>query len=141
MANTDQLFDELEGVRRTYGGIIYPHRLVEFAEDPNTAWHQKFEWDNEKAGHQHRLWQARHFIKAMVDVVDTQDGGLEYKVYVNLEADGKHGGYRSVREVFADDELREQLLDQAKRDMTRWRDKYKNLQELSAVFAAVDAIA
>jgi hypothetical protein len=114
---------------------------VEFAKNPDTAWHIKFQWDNEKAGHEHRLQQARHFIKVFVDVEDVGGSALEYQVYVSLESDRKTGGYRATREVLSDEDLKNQLLMQAKRDMLYWKNRYRTLEVLAPVFRAIEAIA
>jgi hypothetical protein len=62
----EQILKELEHIRKQGKGILYPDAVVEFATNEETALHPKFEWDNNIAGHEYRLWQARHLIKIVV---------------------------------------------------------------------------
>lgn len=41
---------------------LSPENVVKAARSPNCVFHDYFEWDNSKAAHQHRLYQARKFI-------------------------------------------------------------------------------
>lgn len=53
---------------------IDPEEVVAFAAHPETALHSKFEWDDAKAGHQYRIWQARQMLRVFVTVIDPGDG-------------------------------------------------------------------
>ena len=57
----DDLSSELEKLDEQDG--ITPEAVVGVASDPNNILHAHFEWDDAKAGHAHRLQQARHLIK------------------------------------------------------------------------------
>ena len=137
-ADLDLIKEELEVVRANGGGMLYPSAIVVFAQDDATELHKRFNWDNDSAGHQHRLWQARHLIKVIVDVYGSDGDTVEVPVYVSLSSDRKSTGYRSMREVYAEDELRLILLADAKREMQRFTNKYKLLKELENVFRAMN---
>lgn len=47
------------------GGTLTPEKIVEDAQDPDSPLHEEFEWDDEKAAHQHRLMQARTLIRTI----------------------------------------------------------------------------
>jgi len=122
-------------------GLLVPEEVVKFAKSPKTALHTQFEWDQTRAAHQHRLWQARHIIRVVV----TFEASLQkdIPVWVSLESDRKRpgGGYRTRDAVMSDVETRTELLQQALKELTRVREKYEMLSELAGVFAAIDAAA
>jgi hypothetical protein len=115
---------ELRRIAKSHGGVLNPHDVVEFARNEKTALHSKFTWDDAKAGHEYRLWQARQVIRVNVEVLE---GSKEpVKVFVSLRSDRGVNGYR--------------LLQQAKDEADAWRVKYRRLIELVPVFEAMDRV-
>lgn len=57
----------LAELRRINGknGNLTPEAVVEDATPESATLHPCFEWDNQKAGHEYRLGQARHLIRAV----------------------------------------------------------------------------
>jgi hypothetical protein len=133
-----KIVQELEIVRERCGGVLKAESVVEFARDPNTALHDRFEWDDTEAARQHRIWQARELIRVSVTVLPNTT--QQTRAYVSLQSDREAvgGGYRPIADVLSDTERREELLMMALGDMRRWRDKYRHLTELSKVFEAID---
>lgn len=119
--------DELAQIERDNGGLLRPEDVVEFAKNPKTALHSKFEWDDTKAGHAYRLEQARGIIR----VVITYEPGTDappIRKWVSLASDRKAGnGYREVGTVMADEAKRNELLSEARREMRHFRKKYESL--------------
>lgn len=134
-----KLTDELRRIAEAGGGILKPELVVEAAMPEDSILHDRFEWDDGVAGHQHRLWQARQLISVMVEKVKQ----TEERVYVSLKSDRAlpGGGYRLMVDVMSDEELRQQLLQEALDDAELFRKKYARLQELAGVFAAIDEAA
>ncbi len=134
----DVIREELMSIAEEHGGMLRPADVVEFARDPGTALHSKFTWDDGEAAEQYRLWQARRVIRCSVVVIPEKQ--QEYKAFVSLTPDrnGITGGYRSIRSVVSNRDLREQLLEDAIREMKVFRRKYAQLKELSEVFSAMD---
>jgi len=152
--------EELELIRTINGGLLDPAEVVEYAKNPDTLLHNKFEWDDSKAAYAHRLQQARMIIRLKLTVVDTKtedpgnvfvkylDGNddkqeMTIRSFVSLTSDryGEKNGYRTIQDVMADIELRGQLLADAKKDMIVFKRKYGLLNELAGVFAAMDKVA
>jgi hypothetical protein len=125
---------EMEALSRK--GLLRPDDVVEFARDKRTALHKKFTWDDTKAAHEFRLWQAREMIQVLVEVQPCT--GKSYRAYVSLVDDRKKGGggYRTLVSVLSDATLRKKLLAEALIDFDRWAEKYEGLKELAAIFAA-----
>jgi hypothetical protein len=63
----DQILKELEEIEKKHG-ILKPEHVVKFAENPRTALHEKFTWDDSEAAQRWRLhegllllWRERLF--------------------------------------------------------------------------------
>jgi len=130
--------DELELIRKSNGGLLDPEKVVEFAKDETTSLHSRFEWDDTEAARQYRVWQARQIIRVHVTVVGTADSE-PVRAYVSLEPDRGKGGYRAIDDVLSDEDMRSQLLSQARRDMNVFAAKYRALKEIRPVIDAIEA--
>jgi len=140
MNTVAQIDKELERIRKRNGGILQPEQVVEFAKNPKTALHSRFEWDNSLAAQQYRLWQARVIIRVRIRVEPRI--GEETKTYVSLVSDRKQpgGGYRTQVDVLRDDELREELLQQALREAETFARKYAQIERLAPIFEAISKV-
>lgn len=101
--------DELEAVRASNpNGELVPEEVVDFASNPNTALHSRFEWDDSKAGHLFRLQQARSVIRVHVAVVDNSGSGdVVTTKFVSLsDHRGGTAGYQPRVTVLSDEEKR-----------------------------------
>ena len=151
--------DELRFIQTNNNGTLQPHHVVEYAKDPETLLHDKFEWEDSKAAHQYRLWQARKVISLELVIVDSNPGGSgrvfldvntidiepgkSTRAFISLSIDRKgetKNGYRSIEDVVSDNELRQEMLNDARRDMNLFRRKYNMLKELSDVFNEMDKV-
>lgn len=139
----ETISDELESIRRSNNGLLDPVLVVDYARDENTLLHNKFEWDDTVAGDQYRIWQARRIIRLELTVIGNTKGNGQMRTYVSLIADRRsenERGYRSLIEVLSDEELKLQLLEEAKADMLLFKRKYRMLVELAEVFEAMDRV-
>jgi len=133
--------EELELVASRHGGILRAEDVVEFARNPETELHKHFEWDDSKAAHEYRLWQARQVIRVYATIIPNENVG-EVRAYVSLYPDRTQpgGGYRPLAVVLSDDQLREQLLRQALKEADTWRHKYQQLERLAPIFKALEQV-
>jgi len=128
---------ELEKIRERHGGVLRPADVVQYAANNRASvLHSKFEWDDERAGYEYRLWQAREIIRVVVRHEEKIEKPV--RVYVSLREDRTEegGGYRTLVDVMSNAALRQRLLEQAFDDFTRWQQKYRTLKELEPIFAA-----
>jgi|TARA_Y100000310_G_scaffold223798_1_gene225671 hypothetical protein len=131
--------EELAEIREK--GLLRAEDVVAYAQDEDTLLHERFEWDDTVAAHQHRLWQARQLIVEVTIVPRPETGPTQ--AYVSLTTDrnnGEGGGYRTIVDVMSDEELRTTLLNDAKTEAGKWRKKYSGLKELFSVFYAIDKL-
>jgi hypothetical protein len=129
---------ELERLRNLRGGIITPEQVVAAAKPRSSPLHLAFTWDDGEAAHQWRLEQARHLLRVYVTVIDDGKQELQTRMFVSLSSDRRgEGGYRAITDVLGNAAMRKQLLEDARTDMMRFRQKYAGLVELSNVFESM----
>jgi hypothetical protein len=141
MSKKDQVELELEQVAaRDAEGLLRPAAVIEFASDPKTALHSKFEWDDTEAAHQYRLEQARSLIRCYIKIVEGEKPE-KMRAFVSLTTDRREGGgYRALATVLSNDEMRRRLLADAYVLMRSFMVKYGNLRELSDVIEAMNRV-
>lgn len=111
--------------------LLKPVAVVETATDPANALHPYFEWNDDVAGHQYRVNQARALIRT-VYILPPPETSQPQLVYVSLLPDRSKpgGGYRTVAEVLVDDILREEMLQTCLMGLRAWMWRYRQFQEL-----------
>lgn len=119
-------------------GILNPEDVIEAARSVRSPIHNCFEWDDNEAAHEFRLWQARHLIGTVVKIISVNGKREPVRVFVSLKPD-RGAGYRELSNVIAMRETREQLLDDALAELQVFKQKYRQLSELSEVFKAIHA--
>lgn len=140
MTKDDQIKKELLKIQKANRGILKPDDVVEFARDSNTALHSRFQWDDTKAAHEYRLWQAREIIRVVVIMLPNHN--METRAFVSLQSDRNKpgGGYRGTVSVMKSPDTRMELLGQALREHRAWEQKYIHLSELADVFKAAERV-
>jgi hypothetical protein len=133
---------ELERIRKRHGGVLRPVDVVETARDPENILHPRFEWDDEKAGEQYRLLQARQLIRVSVVVLDNGDDEpvKAYWSYQEERYNRAGGGYTAMVDILRDEERYALMLEEAKNELSIFRQKYKQLKELASVIGEIDKL-
>jgi hypothetical protein len=137
------IVDELKRLAEQNGGDLKPKAVVTAARHEDSPLHNQFDWEDSAAADKWRLHQARQLINAVVSYEKLGDGTeVAVRVFVSLTPDreAEDGGYRVVSTVMSDADLRRQLLADALAEMKRFQAKYRDLHELSKVFAALDEV-
>ena len=139
MKKFDSVKDELIYLANKYDLTLSPQKVVDFAKNENTHLHSKFEWDDKKAGHAYRVWQARQIIALEFAVIKRNDIEMgPVRLFVSLKDDRKRdGGYRLITNVIDDEVLRKRMVEEALNEFIRVRDRYRTLNELNDVFEAI----
>jgi hypothetical protein len=126
-------------LKRKRGGILMKEEVLAFAENPETALHSCFEWDDTVGGAQYRLIQAAQIVALTVDVIIENRPAV--RAFVSLSSDRTAGGgFRRMRDVLDDDALRAVLLEDALAELRLHQDKYRELTELAKVWQAAEAV-
>lgn len=132
---------ELRKLADQNDGLLTPETVVEAARSPKSPLHQQFTWDDNKAAHEYRLWQARTLLRVTVEYLPTVKQNV--RVFVSLTPDREEtsGGYRPLVEVLSDADQRKQLLADALAELQYFQKKYAMLKELAGVWREVRKLA
>jgi hypothetical protein len=135
------LGEHLEQLRVARGGDISPHDLVQEARDNDSVLHPFFTWDERKAAHEHRLWQARQLLGSIeVAYRVTDDAPTQaVRAFVNVNSD-EGRSYTSMVEAMSDTQRRAIILTAALDELEAFQRKYQHLQEFASLFAAARTI-
>jgi hypothetical protein len=123
-------------------GEVTAQHVVDDAAPRHSPLHAAFEWDNRKAGEAWRLAQAGHLLRALRvvdDAVDRLNRPQRYLIAVRpAEARPvRWKAYVPLREALEDPERRVEVFQRALRELAAFEAKYRELQELDAVWTAV----
>ena len=114
---------------------LSPETLLDANRDENAPLHGEFEWDDAVAAEEYRLNQASGIIRNIIRItVETEE-----KNYVRafVPTGERKQAYVSIATALTNEQWRKNLLEQAKRDMKSFSDKYRNITELSDVLTAM----
>jgi ribosomal protein S20 len=106
--NDHEAIEELDELSRE--DALTPEGIVEKADDETSALHKYFEWDNAKAGHAHRIMQARQLVRVIYLEREQANGTPDRPIpaFVSLP-DDREGGYRATKEVLNNQVFRAKL--------------------------------
>jgi len=133
---SDRIKAQLLSIRSKEDGMIHARDVVAWADSHRESdLGRKFEWDNDKAAYEYRLYQARRLI--MIHIVDEEH---EPQI-VNLKWDRpRGGGYRMVDEVLDDLTFSRRMYLDAKAELLRVRSRYERVRELVSVWEELDRV-
>lgn len=136
MVSHEIVKNELRRIAKINNGLLRCEDVVETAKDTNSPLHTLFEWDNNVAGAEYRLWQARQIIRVTVDYHPVTNKPFE--VFVSLSSDRNvGGGYRELVSVMYDENQRNILLIDALVEMNRFIRKYESIKELADIISGM----
>lgn len=134
----DQLKKQLLKIQKCNGGSLSPVAVVDAARAADHPLHDRFEWDDTKAGEAYRIEQARRMIRAVVTVVNAAGAEIETRAFVALSTTkGTPEPYISITAVTSSKDLMEVLLDDARRDAESFAAKYAILKKCKPVVTAM----
>jgi hypothetical protein len=127
---------ELTKIEEENGGLT-PRMVVVEATNPRSPLHSQFEWDDTVAAINHRDEQARRLIRNIMVHVTIDDEVQDIRLFLNVSQDKKRS-YRNISYVANDDDLKNQVVEQAHVELERWRNKWGQYRQLRDL---VDSIA
>ena len=139
--SANEVGTHIEMLRQQQKGELQPKDVVEDARNPNSPLHSYFEWNDGAAADAYRLHQARGLIRAVVAVyVRDEQPAIRTKAFVHIpEPSAPH--YRSAADAMSTAKTRDLVLQRAWRDLQAWRQRYREIKELSAIFQVIDDVA
>lgn len=124
-------------------GKVTPEAVVEAARSATSPLHSHFQWNNDKAAGEYRLWQARQLIAVVVFERAPNDMQRSFTSVV-LEKETPSGevvaerAYIETKKALEDPKLRQQILDEAIKEAKHWSCKYRHFEELAEIVRAID---
>lgn len=124
---------------------LTPEAVITTARDTDNPLHACFEWNNEKAGEEYRLQQARKIIQCVTVVKQIDNKNVSVRAFVNLkqDADGNlthnpfnikgKSYYVSMDDAMNNDFTKAYTVEKAIIELNIWTEKYKNLKLLSSL--------
>ena len=93
-------------IYHSYGGVK-PSTLVDAARPTDSPAHNAFEWKDDVAGEQYRLWQARQWIRRVEIIVDDRPERMVNVPLIKsefIESDDREGIYKPISIVAANED-------------------------------------
>jgi hypothetical protein len=129
---------EIERIKKEKGKLTAKILLQE-AEDKNNPLHSYFEWDDKEGAHQWRLHKARCLINVITFSLKTNKNDKEVYAYELIKTNS-HKEYKHVCEILSNKMWKEQITNQAVREISYWRQKYEIYAEFSPIVKEIKRI-
>ena len=127
--------EELERIRNKYGELSACD-IVEESQNENAVLHNCFEWRDDIAAQKYREHQAQELIRnIVVEAVQDKEVNPPIRAYVKIQGD-----YKPIQEVVTIKDYREEMLNNAFKELKTFKEKYQSLSELSDLFSYIDTI-
>jgi len=134
---------ELDLIASVHGGKLRDRDVVQYARNPDTALHARFNWNIKEAAYEHWLSQARELIRVRVTLLPRDESGEEMvrvRTYMSLTTERGEGKYRRTVDILRSESLRKQMLEDALDELKAFRYKYATLSELDKVHAEIEKL-
>lgn len=115
--------------------------VVRAAQPSHSPIHRDFEWNDEIAGHQYRLEQARKIIRSIM-VVYTNGKSTEptraFHHVVIAQDEVRRSAYVPAAVVWETPDYASQVIENARRELETWSIRYREYESLAKAAALVD---
>lgn len=132
---------EFEAIERENGELTR-EAVVDRARPENAPLHPLFQWDDAVAAEEYRKEQAHKLICNLVIVKarnEPEKPPITYRAFVNTnESSTTRGRYMNIQAVTENPETHRILLENAKRELRTFMQKYETLQELTELMTIID---
>jgi hypothetical protein len=145
--NTSDVYAELERIANANHGQLTPEAVLRNAQAQTSPIHDYFTWNDTEAGKKLRLLEASMLIRSVKVSVEMhdQDKPLRARAFVNVSSNERDeddkagpGVYVPLNVALKVPDYRDQMLENAARELASFRQKYAILSELSEVFEAAN---
>lgn len=134
--------EELERIMAKNDGRLTPAMVVAESRNEGSVLYNCFEWDDTIAAEKHREHQAQYIIVQLVVEENKKDSDEKIRVRALVSIDEEEDGcfYTTIQGAMSDPAMRQCVLDKALKDLRDWKHKYKDLQEFTKVFDAIESV-
>ncbi len=113
-------------------GFVERDAVVAAAEDAKSPLHTCFEWDDERAAKMQRHRHAKNLVQNLVIKKRGSSAKIKAFVFVNPKAHSKRV-IMTLERAMKIPTMREQVVQQAYRELRKWADRYSAYAELKDV--------
>lgn len=125
--------ERLEALHGEHGERLTPRVVVDDARVSDSPLHDCFEWDNVRAGELYREAQARAVIRSIRIETVGAGGTSMRRAFVNIVeqvGEDRQHSYVPVSKVLSSEDMRKQLLSQARSELRAFKKRYLEIVEL-----------
>lgn len=114
-------------------GELTPALVVDEARPEDHPLHNRFEWDDAKAGEAWRREQAAQLIRSVkIIYAKTRKGPKDVRAYTAVRGEQSHqANYMPTEEALADDFTRQLILRDMKREWQAFKRRYEHMAEFA----------
>lgn len=138
---------EIVALAETHGHIT-PEIVLAAATPPTSPLHRFFDWNDGEAAQKYRLLQAATMIRRIkVTVTGGDEQNVRVRAFVNVKEEipddeedepVSKGIYIPIQTAIEIPCYKSQMIEQCKRDIEAFRNKYRGLQEAAKIIEAMD---
>lgn len=130
----------LQELADMHGGRLNAETVVEAAKSPKSPIHREFEWNDGAAAWAYREEQARHLIRSIVIIRDSEPEVRAFHCVKFVEDEMERSFYLPLNQVLTNRELLEQVLEEALSYLEWFKKKFECLKELGKIHQAIDVV-
>lgn len=136
--------EAIKQLAEKHKGEITPEIVVQEARKKRSPLHPYFEWNESEAAEKYRLLQAGYLIRRIKVTYDVSENKtVRVRAYVNVrdteqEEPATNGIYVPIETALTVASYRDQLLDQCRRDVRAFQQKYSSLAEAQSIIDAMN---
>lgn len=136
-----QAGEHLEAMEKAHGHVT-AQMVLDDSRPEEAVLHPCFEWDDEVAAEKWRKQEARELIGNLVIVhlIKQEEEGpkeVQVRAFSNVQRQNEGAVYRSTITAMHEDESRDRILENARREMEIYARKYKDLVDIVKLAAEV----
>ncbi len=138
----------------TTKGYVTPEKIVDDAKNEKSPLHSFFEWDDSAAAAQYRLDQARFLLRSIM-IIPGKEIKTPVRAFYCVHASDVPASlpdneksistdpasrvvYATIKKVFNDADLSQQVVDQALSELKSWQNRYRQYKQLASLNNIID---
>jgi hypothetical protein len=137
---TPEVIDEIIEIQKDKG--LTAETILDEAKKKSSPLHNFFDWDNTTAGEKWRLQQARILINEIKVIVNSKERYAFENVRITVcdQPEETTREYKPIMEILSKEEYRTQVIKQALENITYWKEKYSEYNELKPIFVSINKV-
>lgn len=116
---------------------LSPKTLLDASRDVNAPLHGEFEWDDNIAAENWRTKQASAIIRNVYVVAQEVEDKPAVRAFVRVSSETQPSRYNNIHTVLSRPDMRDVLMEQAKKDCMSFERKYSVLEDCAAIIGAM----